>query len=132
MIDWIAAKGFTLAATASVFDTVPCRLKPMVAPAGGRDLNAAPVADASRAEFDFLAMLDLEPSQDSIPRHLTADPQTDGKMAAYDAVITAMTDAWSYLPERGDRVAIGDDLYQVVLDRRDGSPRMAFYLNRAK
>jgi hypothetical protein len=118
--------------TSATFDTTLCRMKPMVAPAGGRDLNAAPVPDESRAEFDFYALLDLEPSQDSIPRHLTIDPGTDGKMVAYDAVITAMTDAWPYLPSRGDRVAIGGDTYKIMLDRRDGSARMAFYLNQVK
>lgn len=132
MIDWNAAKARTLATTAAVFDKTLCRMIPMVSPLGGRDLNAAPVPDAGRAEFEFLALLDLEPSQDSIPRHLTLDPGTDGKMVAYDACITAMTDAWPYLPERGDRVAIGPDTYKIMLDRRDGSPRMAFYMNLVK
>jgi hypothetical protein len=132
MIDWTAAKARTLAMTASVFDRALCRMLPMVAPAGGRDLNAAPVPDAGRSEFDFLATLDLEPSQDSIPRHLSVDPAIDAKIVAYDAVITAMTDTWPYLPKRRDRVSIGADLYEIVLDRRDGSPRMAFYINRVK
>lgn len=132
MIDWNAAKAFTMAATSAVFDTTPCRMKPMVAPSGGRDLNAAPVADSDRVEFDFLALFDLEPSQDSIPRHQTFDPGTDGKMVAYDACITAMTDSWPYLPKRPDRVAIGEDLFQVMVDRHDGSARMAFYLNQVK
>lgn len=132
MVDWLAAKAFTLATTAAVFDKTLCRMLPMVAPAGGRDLNAAPVADTGRAEFDFPATFDLEPSQDSIPRHLSLDPGTDAKIIAYDAVITAMTDAWPYLPNRRDRVSIGGDLFEIVLPRRDGSPRMAFYMNRVK
>jgi hypothetical protein len=132
MIDWTAAKAMTLATTASVFDKTLCRMLPMVAPADGRDLNASLAPDAGRAEFEFLATLDLEPSQDSIPRHLSLDPGVDAKIVAYDAVITAMTDAWPWLPRRRDRVRIGSDLYEIALDRRDGSPRMAFYMNKVK
>lgn len=133
MIDWTAAKAMTLATTASIFDKTLCRMLPMVAPADGRDLNASLAPDAGRAEFEFLATLDLEPSQDSIPRHLSLDPGVDAKIVAYDAVITAMTDAWPWLPRRRDRaLIIGSDLFEIVLDRRDGSPRMAFYVNKVK
>ncbi len=132
MIDWNAAAALTYASTSAMFDVTACTMKPMASPAGGRDVNARPVVDEGRAEFGFLAKLDLEPSQDSIPRHLTADPGSDGKMVAYDACIGALVDAWPYLPKRGDRVLIGTDLYQIVLDRRDGSQRMAFFLNKVK
>jgi hypothetical protein len=132
MIDWNAAAAFTREVTSAVFDTTGCVLKPMTVPAGGRDVNAKPQADTGRAEFEFKALLDLEPSQDSIPRHLSSDPSVEGKIVAYDAVITALVGAWPHLPKRGDRVLIGSDLYQIVLDRRDGSERMAFYMNRVK
>ena len=131
-MDWNEAAAFTRQAVSDVFDTTACRLVPMVAPHSGRDLNARPVADAARAEFDFLALLDLEPSQDAIPRHLPADPGTHGAMVAYDAVITCLVDAWPYLPRRGDRVQVGTVLYDIKLDRQDGSPRRAYYLDRVK
>ncbi|MDB5582828.1 MAG: hypothetical protein JWR80_8004 [Bradyrhizobium sp.] len=136
MIDWEMAAAFTRTTTAAVFDTTLCRMKPMAMPLGGRDVNGKPVADSGRVEFEFLGMLDLEPSQDSIPRHMSPDPGVDGKMVAYDACITAMTDQWLYLPKRGDRIEVPNALpgavLEIKLDRRDGSPRMAFFLNRVK
>jgi hypothetical protein len=132
VIDWEQAKVLTRATTASVFDTDACRLLPMVAPAGGRDGNARRQADPDRPQFDFFGKLDLEPSQDAIPRHLGADPGSDSKMVAYDVVITAHTGAWPYLPARFDRIAVGPVTYQIMLGRRDGGPRMAFYCNRVK
>ena len=132
MIDWQAAAAFTLAATSAVFDTTPCRMLPMGSPQGGRDVNARPVADAGRAEFDFLALLDLEPSQDAIPRHLPSDPGVGATMVSYDAVITALVGAWPYLPRRGDRVQVGAVTYEIKLDRQDGSSRRAYYLDRIK
>jgi hypothetical protein len=131
-MDWEAAAAFTEDAVSTVFDTTACRLLPMISPHGGRDLNARPVADVGRVEFDFMAMLDLEPSQDSIPRHLSNDPGVNGTMVSYDAVITMLTDPWPYLAKRGDRVLVGDVVFQIMLDRQDGSSRRAFYLNRVK
>jgi hypothetical protein len=131
-MNWDDAAAFTEDVTAAFFDTTAGRLIPMVAPLGGRDVNARPIPDAGRVEFDFLAMLDLEPSQDSIPRHLPADPGITGLMVAYDACVTGLVTAWPYLPKRGDRVMIGSDLYEIKLERQDGSPRRAYYLNRVK
>ena len=129
-MDWDTAAAFTERAVAAVFDTVACQMVPMTLPHGGRDGNARPVADGAREGFGFLATLDLEPSQDSIPRHLTADPGVNGMQVAYDAVVTALVTGWPWLPRRGDRIGVGAVLYEIKLERVDGSPRRAFYVNR--
>jgi hypothetical protein len=132
MIDWAAALAVNQAVTASIFETVSCRLVPMTRPNGGRDVNAsAPVADASRAAFEFLADFGREPANTAIPRHQPGDREGPTDAVAYDAAITCLTTDWPWQPHRGsDRVEIGDEVFKIMAERGDGTARKTFYLNR--
>lgn len=129
MIDWDQAAAFTYAATSAVFDTVQARIKPRSA---GLDVNSRPVADTTRAEFDFLCKFDIGPSQDVVARHRPADPAINTPAVSYDAVLTAMVDGWPYLPDRGDHVLVSGVSWEIKAAEDDGSPRRAYYMNRVK
>lgn len=137
MVDWDRAAERARGMVSSVFDTFSCRMIPMTR---GFDLNKAAVADAGRAEFDFVCMLEKGPSQDAIPRHQPADPGVRGTMVSYDAVLTALVGDWPWQPRKGDRVrvlvakglfAAGEE-FEHVAGEEDGSERRAFYLNQGK
>jgi hypothetical protein len=136
MIDWTSAADQLDAAVAGVFDMISCRTKPMRSP--GMQVNAKPIADSGRAEFDFVCSMDLGPSQDAIPRHLPSDTGVRGTMVSYDAVLTALTGDWPWVPGKGDRFEVlitsgmfaSGSQWSIIAGEEDGSSRRAFYLNR--
>lgn len=137
MMDWDRAAAMTRGRVSAVFDTFSCRMVPMSA---GFDLNRKPAPDPGRAAFDFMGLMELGPSQAAIPRHLPADPGVRGTMVSYDAILTALTGAWPWRPEKGDRVrvmaakglfAAGGE-WEIVAGEEDGSERRAYYLNQVK
>lgn len=127
MVDWQAARAFTEAACAEIFDVTPCRLLPW---SKGLDVNKKGGADPDRLPFDFMGTIDLEPPSDRIARHLPADPGPRNSTVSYDAVLSAHVGAWLYEPRRGDRVQTAKDLWQIAAKEPDGSNRPAWYLTR--
>lgn len=128
-MDWIAAKARTFAIAADVFDKDEASLMPMTR---GRDVNGTVVVDTARAGFGFLASIDLQPSNDALPRHASADPRARGNSVAYDAVLTALVHDWPWIPIRHDRIVIGAETFEIMAEEKDGSPRRAYYLNRVR
>jgi hypothetical protein len=129
MVDWVAAKAKVFAATAAIFDRTECRMVPMARALG---VNSAATVDGSRAEFPFLGTIDLQPSNDALPRHRSLDANVAGNSVAYDAVLTALSTEWPWRPRKADRMIAGGVTYEIAADEQDGSDRPAYYLNRIK
>lgn len=127
MVDWQAARAFTEAACAEIFDFTPCRLIPW---SKGRDVNGKGSPDPERLPFDFKGTIDLEPPSDRIARHLPADPGPRNGTVSYDAVLSAHVGLWPYEPKRDDRVQTATDLWKILAKEPDGSNRPAWYLVR--
>lgn len=135
-MDWTSAATMLDETVAGVFDTMSCRAKPMRSP--GMQVNAKPIADTGREEFDFACSMDLGPSQDAIPRHMPGDTGVRGTMVSYDAVLTALTGDWPWQPGKGDRfevlatsgMFVAGSQWSITAGEEDGTPRRAFYLNR--
>ncbi|MFK0330701.1 hypothetical protein ACIQUB_06215 [Rhizobium sp. NPDC090275] len=128
MVDWEAARAFTLQACADIFDYTSCRLQPRKA---GITANHGASNDPDRIAFDFIGTIDLEPPSDRIPRHLSSDTGIRNGTVSYDAVLTAHIGAWPYLPVKGDFVVAVGTTWKIAAKEQDGTPRPAWYLTRA-
>lgn len=130
MVDWEAARDFTLQACADIFDYTPCRLQPR---RSGLTANHAQGNDPDRDAFDFTGTIDLEPPSDRIPRHFSADTGVKSGAVSYDAVLTAYVAEWPYQPDRNDHVVNTKtgEVWKIVAKEQDGTARPAWYLSRA-
>lgn len=137
-MNWNDAAAQMESIVSPIFDTMRFRLRPM-GPVGV-DVNAKPIEDLNRAALEFAGFMDLGPSKDEIPRHLSGDPNVRGTSVSYDGVITALTNAWPVRARKGDQVivivgneqiAAGSE-WAIAAHESDGSPREAFYVNRWK
>ncbi|MBB2841460.1 UNVERIFIED_ORG: hypothetical protein GGE64_005243 [Rhizobium etli] len=129
-MNWTAAIAAAEKRCAEVFDVTPLRLQPRK---GGVSVNHPSQDDPDRLAFDFVGTIDLEPPADRMPRHMPSDPGVRGGTVAYDAVLTALTTAWPYRPQRGDLVietAAGGAVWRIAASEKDGSARPAWYLVR--
>ena len=126
MVDWQAARAFTEAACAEIFDVTLCRL---VGRSAGSTMNHKEQDDPSRVPFDFLGSIDLEPSGDMIRRYPSADPQTGSSVVSYEAVLSAHVGLWPWLPKIGDHVVTANKTWRIEASRKDGSSRPAWFLS---
>ncbi|NTF32309.1 hypothetical protein [Rhizobium skierniewicense] len=129
MVDWQAARAFTEAACAKIFDYTPCRL---VARTTGPTVNHLEQDDPTRAAFDFLGTIDLEATTEMIRRYPSADPNSGNGVVSYDAVLSADINSWPWLPSIGDRVVTASKTWRVEASRKDGSSRPAWFLSEVK
>lgn len=108
-----------------VFEAVAMRKPPNV-PNG----NYEP--DLSRLSFDFNGTLETAPSLSAMLNSREPKPGDRSIRAVTKICLTALTTGWPWVPKTGDRIRVGDALYQVAFDPdRDGSTdRFAFWLNR--
>lgn len=121
------------AAVAHTFDRETCRLVPM---SRNSDVNARPSPDPERAPFDFLATIEVEPQR--IDLASGRQQATDARLrhVGGEIVLTALTTGWPSEARRGDLVEhrVADtvrQVYAVSEIHRDGTQRVAFYLNQA-
>lgn len=118
------------AGVAEIFDEQSFRLLPQ---AEGIGPNHKGGADSSRAEFDFKGSLDLGPPAPASGSFRQGDPAAARSPVFFDAVLTAHTAAWPYMPRRGDLVRDQvAKLWKIADFDRDGSKRLAIHLTAAK
>lgn len=129
MVHWSKAAEARQAAVETFFDRTSCTLQPMTRANGP---NKGLSADGSRAEFTFMATVDLEPQAEVIAGQKGIDPSVSYLSAAYDALVSAYVDKFPYLPRRDDVMVIGSTAYSVTASRKDGSNRRAWMLNEVK
>jgi hypothetical protein len=131
-MDWTSALAGMEEACAEVFDVDPCRLQPRKP---GLSVNHGPGQnDGTRAVFDFMGTLELEPPSSKIWRHLSPDPGIVGQgsdTVSYDAVVTAHTGKWPYQPNRGDWIVAAGVNWRIAAIGQDGTVRPAYFLVRA-
>lgn len=125
MVDWAAARRMTEQKVSAVFDRHSCTLKPR---RDGVSVNHGRQDDDSRAPFDFVGTIDEQPSGELLARHRSGDPGSRDANPHFDAVLTANTEAWPYLPKKGDHVIGALNTWQIDADAIDGGLRKAFYL----
>ncbi len=127
MVDWAAARQMTVRKVSAVFDGRPCTLRPR---RDGVSVNHGRQDDSSRDPFDFVCTIDEQPSGDLLGRHRGGDPGSRDANPYFDAVLTANTEAWPYLPRKGDLVLDGELVWQLAAEAADGGVRKAFYLTK--
>lgn len=127
-MQWSDAQAQLDEAVAEIFDEVECQLLPRKR---GLGRNSDLVPDPDREEFDFLASKDQAPERLTLEADRVADPATRSLLLAAQIVLTARSTDWPHMPRQHDHVQIGTDIYIIAESHRDGSDRMAFYLNWA-
>lgn len=119
---------------AAVFDEIAFILVPMTA--GKTGVNATPMADPDRDAFNFLGSIDLGPAAVQpafhTSRSIAPTAAGAGSGVSHEAVVTALSSAWPCRPRIGDRIVQGAMTWQIAAQPRDGSDRLALYVNRAK
>ena len=125
-MDWASAEAALESGVASVFDVQSFEF---VARKPAPSVNATPVADPARASFARNATLELSPP--GIARASSNQADRDQR-TIFEAVLTAETSTWPWIPRGGDLVReTGQDWVVKNLDR-DGSRRIIIYLNRSR
>lgn len=127
-MDWKAAEAALDNACAEAFDKDECRLLPRMRSGG---VNSELAADPSRAEFDFMATIELSPERFTLEADRVADPAVRRRQVNAEMVLTANSAAWPHFPRKSDHVQCGADVYVIAELHRDGGQRAAFWLNRA-
>lgn len=126
-MDWDAALAVLDQKAAEVFDTVTFTVRPMK---DGLSANHGRVADPARAAFDFLGSLDIGPP--AMARGaLVADPAVRAQSVDFEAVATAHSAGWPYIPSRRDIFEADGTRWSIADVDRDGTARRVFYLTKA-
>lgn len=127
MVDWALARLRTEEKTAEIFDVTLFTVQPQ---SDGLGPSHPRGDDPNRAPFEFLGTLDEQPSGDLLARHRASDPESLASNPYFEAVITAVTTGWAYMPRKLDFILRGSDTWLVMASARDGGNRRAFYVNR--
>lgn len=128
-MDWDAASAALDERAAEVFDTQTFRLVPRKA---GASVNHGLVSDPDRDAFAFAGTLEFNPPGIASERRMAADPSGRQQAIFFEAVITALTSGWPWLPRRDDLIEHGGEVYRVMGIDADGSPRRAIHVNRGR
>lgn len=117
------------AAVAGYFDEEACTAIPMAKASA----NAQIAPDPSREAFEFLATIETEPSFNSLVG--AGGPKGDDRQFRHVAKVclTALTTDWPWMLKQGDHIDCAGTRYSVAAaPDRDGTPRVAVWLNRVK